>query len=159
VFGQRVPDVVSALESLNRIVPLSPFHRAVLAGIGGPVVFDKGARFTTDESSPLNDKRGWQCLEILYGPGDAKYSVQSQASRYTGELPPRFVPIGGAPGGNLICVNSAGGVFLWNHEGPRDESPCRIAEDVDQFLTRLEPDEPQLGDTDGIKESESFLDF
>jgi hypothetical protein len=70
-----------------------------------------------------------------------------------------FVPIGEAPGGNLICVDSAGAVFLWNHESPRDESPCRIAENVDQFLARLEPDESQIGDTDGIRESESFLDF
>jgi hypothetical protein len=159
LLGQRVPDLASALESLDRIVPLSPFHRAVLAEIGGAIVFDRGARFTTDESSPLNDKHGYQNLEVLYGPGNGKDSVQCQAARYAGELPPAFVPIGGAPGGNLICVDSAGAMFLWNHESPRDESPTRIAECVDQFLARLEPDESQIGDNDGIKESESFLDF
>ena len=79
--------------------------------------------------------------------------------RYLGYLPLTFIPIGEAPGGNLLCIDASGAVYLWGHESRRGEEAWRVASSVDKFVENLEPDASDVGGTDGIVASESFLDF
>ena len=116
MLGEETADLDSALKATENLMPVPDSYREVLTTFGGAIVFDNGARFTTDEPSPLNDKNGYQSLEVIYGLGSGKHSIEHQIARYEGELPPSFVPIGEAPGGNLVCVNGTGTVFLWDHE-------------------------------------------
>lgn len=159
-LDEKPSDLNAAFKSLGELVPVSERYRGALSAFGGAaIVFDKGARFIPDQPSPLNDKQGYQCLEVLYGMGADKNSIEQKAAQYVGELPASFIPIGEASGGNLICVGGDGAVYLWDHESERDEGVWRVAASVDDFLRRLEADSTDLGGTEGIIESESFLDF
>ena len=131
LLGERVSDLSSALKSANQFLLDSKSYRELLTAFGGAVIFDNGARFMSDERSPLNDKDGFQNLELLYGLGRGKYSIERQHEKYADELPKSFVPIGEAPGGNLICVDDTGAVYLWDHESQRDEGVWRVAVSVD----------------------------
>jgi hypothetical protein len=159
LLGEKPSDLELAIKSAERVLPMSDSYREMLLTFGGAVVFDNGAKFTSDEQSPLNDKDGYQSLEVLFGLGNGKNSVEHKIAQYADELPASFVPIGEASGGNLICVGSDGAVHLWDHESQRNEGTWRIATSVDEFLRRLEPDDSGIGSTEGIIESESFLDF
>ena len=159
LFGDKPSDLEPAIKSVEQILPVSDSYRELLLAFGGAVVFDKGAKFTPDEQSPLNDKDGYQSLEVLFGLGNGKGSIEQKAKQYAGELPASFVPIGDASGGNLICVDGNGVVHLWDHESQRNEGTWRIATSMDELLRRLEPDDSEIGSAEGIIESESFLDF
>lgn len=159
LLGEKTADLQLAINSLAQIIPMSVSYRETLLGFGGAVIFENGAKFTCDERSPLNGKDGFQRLEVLYGLGNAENSIEEEASRYAGELPASFVPVGESSGGNLVCVDDNGVVHLWDHESQRNERTWRIADSVDEFLKRLEPDDSRIGSTEGIIESESFLDF
>jgi hypothetical protein len=104
-------------------------------------MFDNGARLVPDERSPLDGKDGYRSVDILYGLGSGRNSIERYAATYEGEVPPSFVPIGGAPGGNQICMDNQGAIYLWDHESNRDEGFWRIAPSMDAFLDRLEPDD------------------
>jgi hypothetical protein len=88
---------------------------------------------------------------------NGKNSIVQKAAQYAGELPTTFVPIGESSGGNLICVAGDGTVRLRSHERQRGKGAWRIAASVDEFVNRLEPDDSEFGNTEGIIESESFL--
>lgn len=159
LLGGKFSESAGEINSVEQVLPLSNSYREMLLTFGGAVVFDNGARFVSDEESPLKDKFGYQSLEVLYGLGNGKNSIEQKAAQYAGELPASFVPIGESSGGNLICVAGDGAVYLWNHEGQRNEGSWRIAASIDEFVNRLESDDSEIGSTEGIIESESFLDF
>lgn len=159
LLGRKSSGLEHAIKSAEQFLPISDSYRELLLTFGGAVVFDYGAKFASDEKSPLNDKDGYQSLEILYGLGNEKNSIEQKAVQYAGELPTSFVPIGESSGGNLICVAGDGTVHLWDHESQRNEGTWRIAASIDEFVNRLKPDDLGIGSTEGIIESESFLDF
>jgi hypothetical protein len=158
LLGDKIIDLELAIKSIEQILPMPCSYRETLVTFGGAVVFENGARFTCDERSPLSDKDGYLSLEVLYGLGKDKNSVERKVAQYAGELPPSFVPIGESSGGNLVCVDGSGAVRLWNHESQRDERACRIADSVEIFLSRLAPDNSGNGSTEGVIEQESFID-
>jgi hypothetical protein len=59
----------------------------------------------------------------------------------------------------LICLDEDGKTFFWDHESAVDERPCKVADSFDEFLGRLQPSQSESSNTDGIIESESYLDF
>ncbi len=159
LFGKKTSDVDAALTAVEPLFPLSPRFREILVEFGGAVVFDNGAKYKPDEATPFTKVDGYNSLEMLYGLGSEKNSITKALLRHKRELPLHFVPIGEAPGGNLLCVNAAGGVFLWDHESERGDGVWQVAASLDHFLEGLEPDESDFGNTKGIVEAESFLDF
>lgn len=159
LHGQKASDLEGAVKSVANTLPFSDSYREMLLTFGGAVVFDNGAKFASDEKSPLNDKDGYQSLELLYGLGSGRNSIAKKVAQYAGDLPGSFVPIGESSGGNLICVAGDGSVHMWDHERQRNEVSWRIAASIDEFMNRLKPDDSQIGSTEGILESESFLDF
>ncbi len=159
LLGQKSNDLEEAIKSAERVVPMTPNYREILLEFGGAIWFDHGARYKPHTPNPFTKKDGYNNLEILFGLGNDKNSIEQKASQYKDELPPSFVPIGESSGGNLVCVNSDASVHLWDHESQRNEGTWRIAASIDEFLKRLEPDDSGIGSTEGIIESESFLDF
>ena len=159
LFGDRAEDVEQSLSRVERLMPLTPRYRQILATFGGAIVFDNGARYRPETRTPLTKPDGHNDLEILYGLGVDPHSLEDALSKYRDELPPSLMPVGEAPGGNLICVNDEGAVFLWDHESDRTEVVWTIARSLDEFVDNLEPSDAPIGTTDGIIESESFLDF
>ena len=159
LFGQRAEN-----EEVAQKPPATPFKipkllHEVIASIGGPVFFDNGAIFKPSESCPLCDSDGYLRLGLIFGFGSGKHGIQHQRERYEGEIPESLLPIGDAPGGNLICINSEHQVYLWDHESDRDEEVYLVASSMESFFDSLEPDIGDIGDTSGIIESESPLDF
>ena len=86
------------------------------------------------------------------GPNYASLRWHQEISR--GRMPDILLPIGGDPGGNLICISlgteDKGAIYFWEHEfeGDEGEEPIfdnvyRIADSFSQFLNELtpEPDE------------------
>lgn len=155
-FGERISSVGQAIRNLSLSIPIPSSLEQVLSAIGGAVIFENGARFTMDEASPLNGRDGYQNLEMIFGPGDGEYSLVNQAAIYDGELPTLMTPIGEAPGDNLLLLDHAGGLHLWNHESGRT---WRIAGSFDTLLDRLEPEAKGSMKTREIVEEESYLDF
>ena len=159
LFKEKAKDLALVQKDIGPVATSSKIYRELLAFIGGAIIFDKGAMFTCDESSPLNDRNGNQRLEVLFGFGDSDYSIKKEALRYADQLPPSFGPIGESPGGNLVCVNGDGVVYLWDHESQYEQGIWRIAGSIDEFLNRLSPENPVIGDTENVIESKSFLNF
>lgn len=159
LLGAKALDVALAVQEVERLFPLPPKFRELLVAVGGALIFDKGAKYQPEEPTPLTKEDGYNSLESLFGLGDGKDSIKRAVAQYEGELPSKLVPIGQAPGGNLICVNASGIVFLWDHESQMEGRAWRVASSLDQFLERLEPDDSKSRTTHGIVESESFLDF
>jgi cell wall assembly regulator SMI1 len=73
--------------------------------------------------------------------------IRDPAMARRGRLPAWLLPIGYDPGGNPICIATAGSetgaIYFWDHEsesdaGPADETPAiRIAHDFESFLSNL----------------------
>lgn len=158
-IGEAAIDARSVMEEIESKLPISSAYRIILIHYNGAVVFDRGARFKMDEPSPLNDNEGYQCLELLYGLGGSKHSITNKAAQYAEELPESFVPIGESSGGNLICVDKSGVVYLWDHESLPGEGYWQISSDINGFIDRLEADDSNIDSSSGIIDSESFLDF
>jgi hypothetical protein len=159
LYGEKVIDPQRSLEQIAQMVPLSRDYQKCLVANGGAITFGQGAIFKTVEPSPLNDKRGYQSLEVMYGPGEAENSILAEYARYADELPHGFVPIGETPGGNLVCLNEQGMVYLWDHEEPGDNASWLICGDIDSFMNSLGPDDAPLELDGGIIGSESWLDL
>lgn len=159
LFGEAYDDLDLAIESLEVVLPLSDSYRELLLEFGGAVIFEKGAKFQCDERSPLNDKEGFQSLEMLYGLGCSRSSILMEGLERAGQIPDGFVAIGESSGDHLICMDREGAIHLWEHKSSRDEKGWLIANSIDDFLGRLQPDDSATGNTDGIIDSESFLDF
>jgi len=159
LFGEKAADVDASLNTLDALFYISTTHRAVLADVGGAIVFDRGARFTMNEPSPLNSKAGYQRLELLYGLGNGKDSLKRNLEVYRDELPPTYVPIGEAPGGNLLSLDGTGCMHLWDHESLRGHPGWKVSDSFDDFFQRLEPEDSGPIGTEGIIDSESLLDF
>lgn len=159
LFGEAYDDLELAIESLEVVLPLSDGYRELLLEFGGAVIFEKGAKFQCDERSPLNDKEGFQSLEMLYGLGCSRSSILMEGLERAEQIPDGFVPIGESSGDHLICMDREGAIYLWGHESSLDETGWLIASSIDDFLGRLQPDDSGIGNTDGIIDSESFLDF
>jgi len=159
LLGAKVKDIDKALAETAKVVALPPRFRRLLTTIGGAVVFDKGAKYKPDKPTPMTRSDGSNSLEMLYGIGHGKDSIKKARSQFATQLPVDVVPIGEAPGGNLVCVDEAGTVLLWDHESLVNSPLWRIAGSLDHFLGKLESDESGPNDSDDVIESESFLDF
>ena len=130
----------------------------ILTYFEGAVWFNNEVIFKPDEPSPMDDETGFQSIDFLFGPGSGDYSLEYYYKMYSHQLQEGLVPIGSAPGGNLICIASDGSICYWYHEGSESECVYRIAPSFVDFLNRLEIEENQ---PTGIKviEEESWLDF
>ncbi len=159
LLGEKASNLGMAALDLESLLLVSPSYGELLTTIGGAIIFDNGAKYIPDEATPLTRTDGYNSLEVLFGLGNGKHSIRRAAQQYEGQLPPSFVPIGAAPGGNLICVDRTGIVFLWDHESQIGGHAWPVATSLEKFIDQLEPDKSDNGGTDNIVEAESFLDF
>ncbi|QDU95706.1 SMI1/KNR4 family protein [Lignipirellula cremea] len=159
LFGEKAKDLEAAIQSVEQILPMSDSFRELLLAFGGAIWFDNGARFRPQSPNPQTDEDGYNSLDVLYGLGDGEDSIEQRIEQYDGELPESFVAIGEAPGGNQICVGGDGVVYFWDHESLRNDQTWPIAGSVDEFIAMLEIDDEEPGDSDGVIESEAWLDF
>jgi SMI1-KNR4 cell-wall len=159
LIGQKTSLATMDNRQVEPLLRLAPSYRDLLIAVGGGIVFDKGARYVPETVTPFTKADGYNSLELLYGLGNEQYSLTHKILEYNEQLPQFVIPIGEAPGGNLLCVNQSGSVLLWDHESPLDGKLWHVATSLESFIERLEPDESKLGSTEGIVESESFLDF
>jgi hypothetical protein len=126
------------------------------------VIFDEQVKFKPNSRSGVEDADGYLSLEILYGPSADTNSIRGRVSTYEGLMPPGIVPIGEAPGGDQICLETrTGRILLWLHEARSEPEVCsEIAESFEQFVAKLQvlrKSEPSPRKE--IVEGESFLDF
>lgn len=95
----------------------------LLIQYGTPVVFERDVRFRPVEKSPWDRKDGTQSLELLYGLNGDKQDLARQHEVYTRRMPEGIIPIGEAPGGNIIGLGirrpATGKVYFWDHENER----------------------------------------
>jgi hypothetical protein len=64
LFGDKVDDLKSAMNRLDKLIRLPDRYREMPKAFGGALVFDQGAKLKLDEPSPLNDKSGFQSEAI-----------------------------------------------------------------------------------------------
>jgi hypothetical protein len=132
--------------------------KKLLISIGGAVMFDVGIKFKPLVASPMDDMEGFQNLEIFYGPGSNEFSMAYNQDMYSDQIPHGYIPIGGAPGGNQICLGPKDSIYYWHHEDP-GEGLYLIAHNFIDFLALFEEEQETPRSLDGIIESESWLDF
>ena len=93
----------------------------------------------------MSNQRG--CVNWFFGinTGKTYTDVEAALKTYRGRIPSRLFPIGDDPGGNLICLSTAGSdagaVFFWDHEFEREEptedNVYFIAGSFEEFLNGL----------------------
>jgi len=161
IYGATSMNPQQDIETLEKKfgVSLPLEFSEIFCHFGGAITFEKGAKFKPDEKTPWDDENGYQSLEIIYGIGESKNSIAFQQSHYQDQLPERVLVIGEAPGGNQICLGFGGEVFFWNHEKDFKHGHYLIASSFSKFLHMLEPGDEEIGPTEGIVDSESWLDF
>jgi hypothetical protein len=114
---------VSELESKVG-APLDTTHVELLKRYRGAAIgFDEDVVYRPEVPSPWARADGTQSLEVLFGlVGEA--GLLAQVRRFEGRIPRGTVPVGEAPGGNLILIaltgRYKGSVYLWDHENERE---------------------------------------
>src|SRR5690606_12021054 len=131
-----------------QLFTLPPKYKELLKSIGGAIIFENSVKYKPDRPNPLTMADGYNKLDILYGIGSGRDSIQGMIDTYAEELPGSLIPIGGAPGGNVICVDDKSEVFLWDHESLIGDKPWKISSSLDRFMDMLEPDNSSIGNTD-----------
>jgi hypothetical protein len=160
-FGaERSADALGELARVEQQlgVKLPQDYRDYLIAYAAPILFEHGAKFRPDERTPLADHAGFQSLEILYGPVAGEQGLVHKNQQYREQLA-EHITIGEAPGGNQICLSRSGAIYFWHHEAAEGTAFYRIAPSFGDFVARLVADEGEIGSTEGVIESESWLDF
>ena len=143
-------------------VKFSDEYSALLNHYDGSIVFDNGAIYRPLQLSPVDNKHGFQILEILYGlSGESNLLKRNQM--YHDQIPAEYVVIGESVGGNQICLSKQNEkVYFWHHEALTDDTSLfEIAADINSFILSLEKDDKDHNNDSKreIDESGSFLDF
>ena len=122
-------DVLARLRSLNRPVPRPP--RLPTPQEVGMVERELGVRFHPDYRRYL-----LEASDVVYGflepatiPEDSghTYILPLAKAAWAQGVPRNLVPIA-EDNGDYYCVNEAGQVLFWSHDGATDESwPCLAA--------------------------------
>lgn len=93
---------------------------------GASIHFGASVYYRPRKPSPWTGRDGLASLEMLFGLTDDKNGLHAQFLQYYDRIPNECVPIGGAPGGNLLCIgvrgSKKGEVYFWDHD---DERPPR----------------------------------
>lgn len=163
-FGRSVANYGNVLKGFESLVGRLPqAYAQLLSGYRGAAIrFDKDVRYRPMKRSPWDRKSdGSQSLNMLYGLS-GESSLPHQQTSYTNRMADGVIPVGDAPGGNVICLAlRTGKLYLWDHE---DERPITgnakndygnmylIADSFDRFLKALYVEEDSDNDDDNIDE-------
>lgn len=164
VIGSSSDDPMFDIAQLEKELnfSFSGSFREILVNFGGAVIFDNEVRFKPIQETTLEDSSGKHGLEIIYGIAGDQNGIKEKNDTYREQLSDRFIAIGEAAGGNLICLERLSGrVFFWHHEATANEkSLFLVAENMEEFLASLDVSvEADMADETKIVSSESFLNF
>lgn len=164
-LGKTEPNPTERMAVIKKSLSIE-FPRAleaILLALRGAIVFDKGAIFTSDERSPVDDSHGKQGLGVLYGIEDDRNGLLACNEMYADQLPRNLITIGETPGGNQVCLERGSGrILFWHHEALTDDSALfQIALTFDDFIARLEPQESNgpVAPPKGVIPSKTWFDF
>lgn len=133
--------------------------KTALSKVSGAIAFDATVLFKPMESSGWEDKDGSLDLNVIYGLAEDDWSLTKMNDTYAGRIPANCIAIGESSGGNQICLEAdTNKVVFWDHEAATD-GVFLISNSFDEFLESLYLGDDSLGDSSGIIESESYLDF
>lgn len=103
--------------SVGHALPKS--YAEVLVRFGGSVSFGRSVRYRPKVMSPWAREDKSQSCESLFGL-EGKRNIFNQMNTYSGRLPSGTIPIGDAPGGNLVAMDlNTGHIYFWDHEKER----------------------------------------
>lgn len=118
---------------------------------------DQYRRFLTEDSNGgrpeqnvLPDDESGAAVDEYLGVGlSGDSDLIAVYADYRDRVPAHLLPVGHAPGGNLICLSLRdGSVWFWDHEreaepgeAARDDNVTRVAESFEEFTSRLVPPE------------------
>ena len=98
---------------------LSDEYRYFIAKYGGGMLLNEN--YTIE--APIVEPCPWGdsvSPERLYAPGEGRRTLEDSLATYHGRIPPGVLPISHDAGGNLVCLDVAGGfpgsVWFWDHE-------------------------------------------
>lgn len=68
------------------------------------------------------------------------YNLETYAER----VPDQYLPVAELSGGDVLCIDRTGRVFVWNHELEEDAiAPTSVCENFDALLDMLKPFDPK----------------
>jgi hypothetical protein len=147
--------------SLLLSVDFPPILKELYSLHARTMIFEKGAVFKPVEATPVDDTEGFQELEILYGLNKGPTGLFQKNKMYSQQFPEGFLTIGGAPGGNQICMHRKNPkVSFFYHEAQIEGTAFyEIAETLETFLQHLtcDIDRGKISARSGIVKS--VLDF
>lgn len=121
------------------------------------LMFDVDVEYQPVVLSPWATKTGQQSLDVLCGLTKGREGLTQMYRMYGSRLPSSTIPIGCAPGGNVITLTLAGAhaheVSLWDHQ---NEAAATGSSDVwgniylvsptfEDFIKRLRPAKQEEG--------------
>jgi len=120
-------------------IRLPDYYLDLLTDFNGAIFFEEGVIFEPAEATPMDDKNGLLAIDLLFGLSGS-YGIVAKYKQYGERLPDKLVPIGDAPGGDLICFSpSSNNVIFWMHEaGPSEKTTYTVAKDIKTFLGNLQ---------------------
>ncbi|UTR15711.1 SMI1/KNR4 family protein [Salipaludibacillus sp. LMS25] len=98
----------------------------------------------------ISEEQGPSVLNVLYGIGDMYSNLTDYIDIMDERLPLGFIPIGGDPSGNAICLGTKepyyDHIYFWDHEQESDtpddmSNMYFLASDIDVFLNKLYEDD------------------
>lgn len=89
--------------------------------------------FVSENISTFADENGFESLNYFLGFND-KYNLFSEFDKYKEQLPSGYIPIATLDGGNLICMDHQGYVYIWLHDEQEEKSLFLANRSFEQFI-------------------------
>ncbi|NLS55858.1 SMI1/KNR4 family protein [Hafnia alvei] len=120
----------------------------LLSRYDGGIFFRNGARIKTKIEIPIISN-GYVSIIFLFGLTQDNYGINYIVNHLPADIPPGYIPIAECDWGDFICFEiNSGKIFYWWHEALY-ESECfyLLENDINEFITHLEPEEHDDNET------------
>ena len=116
----------------------------LLSQYDGGIFFRNGAKIKTKTEIPIISNE-YISITFLFGRTQDNYGLNYIANHLPADIPSSYIPIAECDWGDFICFEiNSGKIFYWWHEALY-ESECfyLLANDINEFIAHLEPEEPE----------------
>lgn len=93
--------------------------------------------FKSYERTPFADENGFEVLSTFYGL-TKETNLLSIYETYKEQLPIGVIAVAEMDGGNQLCINKKGSVYIWLHDSNNDNSLYLASKNLKEFILGVE---------------------